>query len=1120
MKSIAKLLFLISLATGLLSGQNNILHHSLDVKYEPEGSKIAVSDKITLPDRNTSNKIYFFLHAGLNAESQTPGIAIEKVEENITRPDVGMDRDIEEDEAGVKVDKYLLTSSIPIAKNFIFDIKYSGKIYHPILQTGPEYARGFNQTPGIIGKQGVYLAGSTYWIPWFDDNLFDFDMTIQSPKGWKTVSQGKRVISKDNGEFHSDKWDFPHPTEEAYLIAAPFTEYSFAAGAVTAMAFLRSPDENLANKYLETTAQYLEMYRQLIGPFPFSKFALVENFWETGYGMPSFTLLGEKVIRFPFILHSSYPHELLHNWWGNSVYVDFSKGNWCEGLTAYMADHLIKEQRGQGAEYRRSTLQKFTDYVNPKNDFPVNSFINRNSAASEAIGYGKSLMMWHMLRMRFGDQLFVKAFQQFNRRFKYKRASFEDIQHIFEELSGENLNTFFDQWLTRTGAPALEITDAESKAIDDGYSLEFSLRQKAESPYELLIPVAIFSKNGVEEKTVSMTDFSSDFTFTTTAEPLKLEIDPQFDIFRKLDANEIPPSLSKAFGSQKVLLVLPENSNAEKYEKIGQSWSEAEKGKFTIINESDLSELPPDHAVWFLGTNPASFAKHLQVYDVQMDDENLKFKTTSYSLKNHTIVITARHPRNPSSVVVWLSVDREDAIAGLMRKLPHYGKYSYLVFEGNDPTNIYKGQWPAINSPLVFPFEKGYSATPLPKREALATLPPVFSAKRMMETVNYLSSDQLKGRGIDQPEINMAADYIAEKFSEAGLQPLGGENSYFQRFKFKVGKEKKEVELKNIIGIIPGNKKEYDGQSVVISAHYDHLGLGWPDVYKGNEGKIHHGADDNASGVAVLLELAKTIGNSMKPDRTVIFVAFTAEEAGLVGSRYYVKHPPEDYPINKCIGNLNLDTVGRLGSNKLLILNGSSANEWKFIFMGTGYVTGVESEMVMQPLDASDQVSFVEAGVPAVQFFTGPHLDYHRPTDTADKIDADGMVKVATVAKEVISYLAEREEMMTFTGSEAKMTTKDKSEPQGGGRKVSTGVMPDFAYSGSGVKIGAVSDGSPAANAGVQKGDVIISFAGVNVTNLRDYSNELKKYKPGDHVMMIVKHGDNTKKMEIILKAR
>jgi aminopeptidase N len=127
---------------------------------------------------------------------------------------------------------------------------------------------------------------------------------------------------------------------------------------------LRKPDTALANRYINATADYLALYEKLIGPYPYSKFTLVENFWETGYGMPSFTLLGEKIIRFPFIITTSYPHELLHNYWGNSVYVDNTKGNWCEGITAYMADHLFKEQQGQGAEYRRTTLAKFTDFVN------------------------------------------------------------------------------------------------------------------------------------------------------------------------------------------------------------------------------------------------------------------------------------------------------------------------------------------------------------------------------------------------------------------------------------------------------------------------------------------------------------------------------------------------------------------------------------------------------------------------------------------------------------------------------------------------------------------------------------------------------------------------------------
>jgi hypothetical protein len=180
--------------------------------------------------------------------------------------------------------------------------------------------------------------------------------------------------------------------DEITLVGGPLVVYREAAGAVEALVYLRQKDDALAAKYLQATAQYVEMYRGLIGPYPYGKFALVENFWETGYGMPSYTLLGPQVIRFPFILTSSYPHEILHNWWGNSVFVDYESGNWCEGLTAYMADHLIQEQRGAGEDYRRDTLQKYRSYVREGRDFPLTEFRSRHSAATEAVGYGKTLM--------------------------------------------------------------------------------------------------------------------------------------------------------------------------------------------------------------------------------------------------------------------------------------------------------------------------------------------------------------------------------------------------------------------------------------------------------------------------------------------------------------------------------------------------------------------------------------------------------------------------------------------------------------------------------------------------------------------------------------------------------
>ena len=221
------------------------------------------------------------------------------------------------------------------------------------------------------------------------------------------------------------------------------------------------------------------------------------------------------------------------------------------------------------------------------------------------------------------------------------------------------------------------------------------------------------------------------------------------------------------------------------------------------------------------------------------------------------------------------------------------------------------------------------------------------------------------------------------------------------------------------------------------------------------------------------------------------------------------------YPADKIIGVLNLDTVGRLEGKKLLVLNSSSAREWKFIFMGVGYVTGVEAEMITQELDASDQVSFIEAGVPAVQLFSGPHSDYHRPSDTPDKIDATGLVKVATFARETILYLAERPEPLHFSGS-----SQPAARPRGPGRKVSTGSVPDFTYNGEGVRIASLAPDSPAQKAGLKAGDIIIQVDDQSVANMRDYAAALKKYRPGDKASILFLRDGKKMKTTIEFQAR
>ena len=1125
-------LFLLILAFGarFSTAQDATIFHALNVQVQPAQRHIDVTDSITFPADRLPDKWTFFLNSDLTVTSADPNVTVKLVQHNVRAQDAGMDMEAPEVANRIKQNKYVLQFKNPPSGQTTVVLTYTGVIYNEIKQLGQEYARGFSTSPGIVSEQGVYLAGSSDWIPWFNDQLITFRLTTRLPQEWDVVSQGRRTVHKTENGRRVTTWLCRAPMEEVFLIAAKFHEYNRPVGKVQVMAFLRSPDEALANKYLETTGQYLEMYRQLIGPYPFWKFALVENFWETGYGMPSFTLLGPQVIRFPFILHSSYPHELLHNWWGNSVYVDFSTGNWCEGLTVYMADHLIKEQRGQGAEYRRSTLQKFTDYVHPDNDFPLNKFLSRHDAPSEAIGYGKCMMMWDMLREDVGDQPFIQAVQKFYRDNKFKKASFNDLRAAFEAVSGKNFKPFFDQWVNRTGAPELQLADVQVQPRDGKYALTFTLKQiQDERPFDLSVPVAVSFPDEIKMEKVHLNQREQHFTFTYAERPAMVQVDPQFHVFRRLHYNEIPPALSKIFGSPRVLIVLPDESDAQSaaYRELAQIWSKDKTKDIEIKSAAQVRDLPADRAVWLFGRKNAFLRRVIEPalndYDAKISAQTVQLGKTELPYRDNSFVVSVRHPKNPQMVAVWLTVGTSKAVAGLARKLPHYGKYSYLAFTGDEPTNIAKGQWPAVHSPLrkIIPLANGTMPSAfkqnLPKRPALAQLAPLFSARRMMQDIKYLSSDELQGRGLRSAGIEKAAAYIAQQFKKAGLQPGADDGSYFQSWQEIINAKGDKGTVKNVIGILPGTNPTFAGQAVVLSAHYDHLGLGWPDVHKGDEGKIHHGADDNASGVAVLLELARVLGPSFKPERTIIFVAFTAEESGLKGSEYFIRHYKR-FPANKIMADINLDTVGRLNDKKVLILNGSSAKEWPFLFMGVGYVTGVQAEMVSQQLDGSDQVSFVRHGIPAVQIFSGAHRDYHRPTDTWDKIDANGLVKIATLTKEAMAYLAERKEPLTFTGKTG--TRPAPAIGAKGQRKVSTGTMPDFSYNGQGVKIQSVRPGSPAQKAGLRAGDVITEFGGKPVRSLRDYSVLLKAHNPGDVVKVKFERNGKTHEAEMKLKAR
>jgi hypothetical protein len=792
------------------------------------------------------------------------------------------------------------------------------------------------------------------------------------------------------------------------------------------------------------------------------------------------------------------------------VYVDYDSGNWSEGLTSYLADHMIKEQSGGGSEYRRNSLQKYTDYVSRQGDFPLTDFRSRHSARTEAVGYGKTLMLFHMLRRQLGDKAFREGLQTLYRQHRFKVAGFSDVQDSFAAVVGEPLDDFLQQWGQRTGAPQLRISEARAEPEGDSYRLTAVIEQTQPGPaYHLKLPVAVHL-DGIDEAyqtSIAIGQKQQTITLTLPARPVQLEIDPEFDVFRRLHRNEIPPAVSQAMGAEQVLVVLADKAPADlkqAYQALARRWQQEKPGHVEVVVDTEMQTLPDDRAVWLFGWHNRfrpQLNAALQAYDFAASGDSVRIAGTLLTPQSHSLAVLARQPDAPDQALGWLAANSAAALPGLGRKLPHYGRYSYLGFTGTAPDNVLKGQWPVVNSPLSVRVLQAdgttvsFSPATLAPRKALVAPAELFSVDRMQQDVAFLADASLAGRGLGTAELERAADYIAQQFRAAGLQPGGDNDSYFQAWQQQVEALDTRVALKNVVAVLPGSDPRYAGQSLVVGAHYDHLGHGERNGRRQDRGNIHPGADDNASGIAVLLELARSLKDKPLP-RTLVFIAFTGEETGKLGSHHYVRHT-DAYPTDSIIAMLNLDTVGRLGEQPLILFGTGTADEWVHIFRGAGYVTGVPVKTVADDFGSSDQTAFIEAGIPAVQFFSGSHEDFHRPGDTPEKLDYDGLTRVARVLNETVRYLGERPGPLhsTLGGVQSSVPATRSAS-----RRVSFGTVPDFTYSGAGVRLDDVRAGTPAERAGLRKGDIIMVVNETPVDDLRTYSEALKQLGPGDEI--------------------
>jgi hypothetical protein len=335
----------------------------------------------------------------------------------------------------------------------------------------------------------------------------------------------------------------------------------------------------------------------------------------------------------------------------------------------------------------------------------------------------------------------------------------------------------------------------------------------------------------------------------------------------------------------------------------------------------------------------------------------------------------------------------------------------------------------------------------------------------------------------------------------------------------KVDLEDKKVTTENVFGVLEGSDPTLKNEYVIVGAHYDHLGWGGPtSLYRGKKPMIHNGADDNASGVAVMMELSRLLSQN-PPKRSVLFVSFTAEELGLLGSNYFVNHPPID--LKQVSAMVNLDMVGRLRNNELIAIGVGSSNVFSTMINeadSTGEILNISKSD--NPIAASDNTSFYLKNIPSIFFFTGVHNDYHRPTDDWDKINYPGCEKIDDFLVKFVNKIANFPEKLPFV--KVVGADKDAKMSSGGGygSKVWFGIIPNFENEPKGFKISGTSPGSPAEKAGLKENDIIIKIDDKEIKNIHDFMYALQEHKAGDVLVVKFLRGNEPKTTDVKLSVK
>lgn len=567
----------------------------------------------------------------------------------------------------------------------------------PVHNEDPSYG-----ISASISEKGTYLSAGTNWYPRLDEEKIHYQISIEAPAGTEAITSGRRIERRTDSGRSRSTWQVDYPLSGLTLSAGGYRVFEDMGGKVPIYAYFYPGSAALAATYLTEARSYLQLYEELFGPYPFHKFAIVENFFPTGYGLPSWTLLGSSVIKLPFIVKTSLGHEIAHSWWGNGVRIDYAQGNWSEGLTTYVADYLYKERSSAVAarDYRLKLLRGYASLVNAQNAFALRNFRSRHDKASQAIGYGKTALLFHMLRQRVGEETFWSSLKQIAVERMFSQVGWDDFARIFSANSGQPLTPLFHQWLSRAEGPNLALEDVSRTPLTDGWLVSGKLVQPPPF-YRLRVELQLLTEQEPLSVVAEIEDAEQPFQFHLSAKPLRLTADPDADLFRILAPEEIPSTVNAIRGSDH-LLILRGGQNVPPADAQQMLLGAMRKSSLPTRTLAEVTQTElATHDLMIFGTPqellPAGVIASASAAQVQLPERTAP-------LKNHSTFIVTRNPFNKQRHAAWFVSRDTKQSATAARKIPHYGKYSYLLFEGDN--NLVKGIWDVQKSPMKVDFQQ------------------------------------------------------------------------------------------------------------------------------------------------------------------------------------------------------------------------------------------------------------------------------------------------------------------------------------------------------------------------------------------------------------------------------